>query len=477
MSLRNKTISGVKWTFVSTITLAVVGILKISILTRFLEASDFGLVAIVSVILGFTGLFMDMGLSSAILYRQDISKNEYASLYWFNIVFSIILFGLIYLSSPFIASFYEESELISLIPLMALNIILSGVGRQFKTIEQKDLNFKLISVIDIISAVLGLLSAIVLAILDYGVYSLVLGGLVQNTVLNGVFFILGMTKRGLILHFNYEETKPFLKIGVYQVGGQVVNYFNRDLDILLIGKFFGSEILGGYSLAKQLVRHPRKIVVPIVNKIGVSVLPKFQDDNTRLRKYFTKLFNGLGSLNALIYGGIAIFANYLVLMLYGQDFIWIVNLVQLFTVLTYLRTMSGTLGLIVITKGRTDYEFYYNLLTTIVMPLAIIVGVFYSVELIIILMGIIQLILIIPVWSFFFKKLINLKFLPYFKAHVFPMLIAMSVFLVYYFGNGGSLLWSLFALFLLTIAQVSYGYFTINEVGDYFKKYLNKYLN
>ena len=98
MSLKSKTISGVKWSTVSTITLAIVGLLKISVLARFLDAGDFGLMALVTFVLGFMNLFMDMGLTSAILHKQKISNDEYASLYWINIIFSFILFALIYIA-------------------------------------------------------------------------------------------------------------------------------------------------------------------------------------------------------------------------------------------------------------------------------------------------------------------------------------------------------------------------------------------
>ena len=135
MSIRKQTISGIKWTTASTITLTVVNILKISVLTRFLDKSDFGLMALVTFVLGIMNLFMDMGLTSAILHHQEITKKEYASLYWINIFFSIILVGVVILISPLIAVFYDESKLTILIPIMSASIILSAIGGQFSSLE------------------------------------------------------------------------------------------------------------------------------------------------------------------------------------------------------------------------------------------------------------------------------------------------------------------------------------------------------
>jgi O-antigen/teichoic acid export membrane protein len=149
MTLKEQAISGVKWTTVSTISLAAGQLLKISVLTRFLDKSDFGLIAIVVFVLGFTNLFVDMGLSVAILHKQNISKNQYASLYWFNFMISGLIFFIVWLIAPVIAGFYKQPELNNLIPLMASTILFAAFGRQFNVIEQKKLNFKFISLVNI----------------------------------------------------------------------------------------------------------------------------------------------------------------------------------------------------------------------------------------------------------------------------------------------------------------------------------------
>src|SRR5699024_9863434 len=111
----------------------------------------------------------------------------------------------------------------------------------------------------------------------------------------------GIRSRGMLFHFKFEETREFLRVGIYQVGGQVVNYFNRDVDILLIGKFFGSEVLGGYSLAKQLVRKPSSIVNPIVTTVASPILSKIQDDADNLKNKFLYFLKIVSSINFLAY--------------------------------------------------------------------------------------------------------------------------------------------------------------------------------
>ncbi len=416
MSIKKKAVSGVKWTTISTIVLAVTQLLKISVLARFLDKTDFGLMAIVVFVLNFTNLFVDMGLTSAILHKQDITKNEYASLFWLNFIFSGILFLIIWGISPFVAKFYDEPELSILIPLMGLTILFSAFGRQFKVIEQKELNFKFISVTDIVSSIMSLIFAVILAYHGYGVYSLVYSAMLLQVLSNIAFFIKGINRIGLHIHFVIKETKSFLKIGIYQVGGQIINYFNRDLDILIIGKLFGAELLGGYSLAKQLVWRPAQIINPILTKVGAPVLAKFQNNIVSLKENYLKLLNIISSINFVIYIGIIVFAKYVVLILYGEGFNDIVILVQILSIYMYVRSLGNPVGSLVIATGRTDLEFYWNIIIVAVLPVAIVIGSSISLLAVAWAITIAMILLFIPAWYFMIRKMIKVNLSQYLKS-------------------------------------------------------------
>lgn len=474
MTIRKQAVSGVKWTSVSTVTLALSALLKVSILARFLEPSDFGLMALITFILGFMDLFMDMGITSAILHKQDIKKKEYASLYWLNIGFSLLLFTLMFLISPLLASFYEEPQLVRLVRLSGIIILFSAIGRQPKTILQKDLQFKTIAIVDIASIIIALISAIFLALYGLGVYALVFSSLIQYGINNVVYFILGTKKSPLLFHYDYVETKRFLKIGVYQVGGHMINYFNRDLDVLIIGKFFGTEILGGYSLAKQLVRRPVSIIDPIINKVGISILPRHQSNNVLLLKYFNMLIKNLSIINAFVYGAIAIAAPFAVSILYGEQYQNIVTLVQLFSIVVYFRSISGLIGILSITKGRTDLEFYWNFMIAIIMPLVMVIGINQGEEMIVFLIAITQMLLIFPLWYMFYSKQINMPFILFLKNVFIPLMISGGLFFIYSFLDIKSIWFQIFSCALLFVIMVLYTLNSDGEILNFIKA--NKYV-
>ena len=418
MPLKGQVILGLKWTTFATVCLAIVAILKISILARFLEKADFGLMALVTFVMGFMSLFSDMGLSTAILHKQNITKQNYASLYWFNIVLCLVLYGLLLLVTPLISSLYNEPQLDYLIPLLGLNLIISGAGVQFKTIETKNLVFKNISIIDIIASVLSLAVAIWLAVNNYGVLALVYSALVQYLISNLLFLILGIRKYGLLFHFRLSETIPFLKIGIYQVGGQIANYFNRDLDILLIGKFFSTEILGGYSLAKQLVFRPAQIINPILVKVASPTLAKFQNDITLLKQNYLKLIKIVSSINIPVYLGVILFAPFIVEIMYGAEFESIVILVRILSVYMIFRAIGNPIGSLVIATGRTDLEFYWNILNLFIMPIFIYIGARYGIVEVACSLVIAAFTLFVPSWRLLTHKMTGATLKEYVKAIV-----------------------------------------------------------
>lgn len=399
MSIHKQVRTGVKWTTLSTIVLAVTAILKISILTRYLDKVDFGLMALITFILGFMDLFNDMGISSAILHKQKISKQEYASLYWFNILFSLFLFILLFLIAPIVASYYEQPMLRSLIPLLGLNIIFSGIGRQFKVREQKELSFQIIGIIDIVSALLSLIAAVYLAMKGYGIYSLIYSVLLQSGFANIWLLTRGLRKEKLLIRLNFGETRPFLKIGMYQVGGQVVNYFNRDFDILMIGKLFSPDILGGYSLAKQLVMRPMQVLNPIISTVASPTLAKFQHNKMELKKHYLKLINIISTINIPAYFILIIFAPSIIELLYGKGFDEIVILVRILSLYMIIRTVNSPVGSLVIATGRTDIEFYWNVFSLLITPVFIYVGSLYGVVGATVGITLSMAVLFIPAWK------------------------------------------------------------------------------
>ena len=418
MNFKAQAILGIKWTTFSAVFVSLSSIIRISILTRLLNKSDFGLMAIAIFLFGFTNLFVDLGITSAVLHKKHIKENELSSLYWMSFFISVILFLVIISLTPFIGNLYSENELIYILPIMGINLIVATLGKIFQTLEQKELNFRIISLVEIFSALISLILGVYLALLNFKVYSLVFSTLAGTVLSTIVFLFFGLQKYNIKFHFSLTEIKSFMRIGLYNTGGQIINFINKETDIFLIGIFYGIELLGVYSLAKQLVYKPILIINPILTKISIPIFSKMQNSDNNLKLNYLRLINMISSIGIPLYILIFIFSNQIVNLFYGNNFIDAVPFTKYLSIYMIFIMLRNPMGNLTIASGRTDLEFYWSLFTFIFMPSAIIVGSFFSINFVILLMIIVMVTLFIPMWKFVINQIISVNLQDYIKAHI-----------------------------------------------------------
>lgn len=416
--------AGVSWTSASAVVVSVVQLLRIAFLTDYLEKSDFGVVAIVLFVLGITDLFMELGITVAILHRKQISREEYSSLYWLNWVLSLVLFGVLYALSPLIAGFYEAPELRQLIPLMGLTLIVTALGRQHKTVFRKHLYFNITARFEMAAALLSLVPAYYLAKAGWGVYALVFSYLAGYAVENVLVFVYGLTTYPLRFHFRFAETRPFLRIGLYDFGSRLLSYFNRDIDLLIIGKLLGQEVLGGYSLMKQLASKPLNVINPIITSVTSPVLSQLQDDEAAMKRVYLKTLNALSIVNFPVFIGIGLLCQPLVRLIFGEEYLEVAFLVPVFAFYYLIRSVSNPVGSLLIAKGKTNYGLYWNLVVGATFPIAVILASLFSVEVVAGVQLFMMLIYYFAMWYVLVRRLSPIGLREYLKQSSGPMLYA-----------------------------------------------------
>ncbi len=432
MSLKEKAVKGIKWTALATVVGAVVQILKIAILARFLSAEDFGLMALASVVIGFMQVFADGGLSNAIIYKQEINHKQLSSLYWFNILIGFLLFLIILLITPVFSNFYNEKELNIIIPLVGLSILLQSFSFQYKALFEKDLLFNTIAKIEILSKVVSLLVAVFLAYKGFGVYALVYS-LIVMVLIETVFLVI----KGLSLHkpsliFSLKEISYFIKFGLFQLGERITNYFSSQLDVLLIGKLLGTEAVGIYNVVKQLVMRPAYLINPIVTRITFPVMSKLQDDIQKLKEIYLKTIRYVSSVNFPIYTGMIVLAPWIVPVLLGEEWTKAVTVFQLLSVYYMFRAVGNPVGSLILARGRPDIEFYWNILMLFYIPIWIIAGSFFGLEGVALGLAVSHILLVFIDWLFLVKKMCYASFLEYHKEVILPLFISVITGMLMY---------------------------------------------
>lgn len=435
MSLRKTAISGVKWTTVGTIGRALFQLLQISILTRLLPKEAFGLVAMALFVVQFSNIFVDMGMTSAILHRQNATKNEYSSIFWFNIFISLFLYGILFFGAPEVARFYNEPELRMLVPILGTNLLLMASGRQHRTIMQKQFQFKAIALTELISFFIGLIAATLLAINDFGVYSLVYSTLLASFISNALFLVQNLRLNPIRFHFRINETKPFLKIGGFTMGSTLLDFFSRETDILIIGKLLGSESLGVYSLAKQIVLKLFQIINPIVVNVLSPLLSSIQKEKVRLKISFLKVVKYLAYINFPVYTLIIVASKEILHVVYGPEYAEYYPVLSFLAFAYCLVALSNPVGSLQIATGRTDIGFKWTILRVIITPPVILAGALINIEAVAAFYALLSLLFIFPLWFIQLKPMANINLKEYVKQFYKPLFFFLAATLFIYFAG------------------------------------------
>lgn len=361
MSLKSQAVSGVKWSGLSTGIVTTLHFITLAILARLLSPSDFGLMGMIMVVIGFARVFADMGISNAIIHRQNVTKEELSSLYWLNILAGITVFFIICASAPIIVAFYHESRLKDLVYLAALVFLITPIGQQFQILLQKELHFKQLAKIEIVCSVTNSLITIILAVGGMGVYSLVWGQLAGTSIRVVQLFYVGCKKWKPGWYFSWKGIKGYISFGLYQMGERTINYFNSNLDYLLIGSLLGATSLGYYTLAYNLIIRPSLMINPIITRVAFPVFSKVQNDLSKLKKGYLKVLELLSSANFPLMIGLAVVAPVAVPVIFGDQWFSSIILVQILTVVGLLRSTGSPVGSLLLARGRADLGFKWNL--------------------------------------------------------------------------------------------------------------------
>lgn len=434
MSVKSTVISGTKWTTASTVCTAIVQILRVSILARFLEKSDFGVVAIVTLIFGLVETFGDLGFSTAIMHKKDVNEKEFSSLFWMQLLLFVGIYLVSCLFTGVISDSYGEPALLHALPVALSGLIFFAIGKLYDTVLQKQFQFKVIAIRNIIAALISLVIAVILAVLGAGLYSLIISTLLQTLIVNVWNFAVGFKHYRIKLYFNFKEVLPLIKIGIYQTGTQIIDYLASRLDILLIGKFLGSEMLGVYNLAKDLLIRVFVLINTIANKVALPVFSYMQDDNQQLRDNYCRLIKTLSFVTLPFLTMIGALSSPLVIILYGSKFLEVIPLMTLLAISYLFSCIGNPVGNIITAKGRTDISFIYTIIRmAISIPIVWITASMGAIELAIgqIILGILGGLLS---WYMELWKIIGLRLSQYLKSFIVPLTISTVVIVVgYYF--------------------------------------------
>ncbi len=343
------------------------------ILAHLLVPEDFGLIGMVTVVIGFAGLFKDLGLSTATIQKAQIDHQQVSTLFWINFAISCATALIVAVLSPFVALFYGEPRLTWITLALASSFIFGGLTVQHQALLRRQMNFTSLAKIGIISMLVGVVSAIVFAWYGAGYWAIVvmqLASAATNAI--GVWIACswrpGLPAQG-------SGIRSMLAFGGNLTGFNIVNYFSRNLDNVLIGQYRGPQELGFYAVAYRLVLLPIQQINGPVTSVALPALSSLQTEPQQYRRYYYKAILLISSLGMPMVGFLFASADKVILTLLGKQWLDAVPIFRFLMPAAFNATIGAGMGWVYQSLGAVDRQLRWGVVSSILNVILFAIGV------------------------------------------------------------------------------------------------------
>ena len=284
-----RTIRGSAVTIVTQGLKFLIGMVGTVILARLLTPQDYGLIGMVAVIIGFVSIFKDLGLSSATIQRAEINSVQISTLFWVNIALSLAVMLVCFGIAPLISVFYHEPRLRLITAAYGFGFMLSGLTVQHEALLRRQMRFTALAVTEVTALCASVATAVGLALYGAGYWALVASQLSLGLVYLIGIWSLCRWRPGL--PGRNSGVRSMLAFGRNLTGFAVINYFARNLDNLLIGKVWGSQQLGLYAKAYQLLLLPIDQINSPIGAVALPALSRLSDSPEKYRQAYLRIMS------------------------------------------------------------------------------------------------------------------------------------------------------------------------------------------
>lgn len=375
-NLKKQAVLGVQWSIGARVGQQIAHIVLTIILARLLLPEDFGAVGMIAIFIGFANLLADMGFATALVQRKEITDIHVNSIFWLNLGAGLILAVALFFCAPLIARFYDLPLLVSLTQALSLTFIFSAPSVVPAAMLQRKMAFRQLSITSITGTLFAGLVAVILAYLGAGVWSLVVQSLLKSlisTILN-----IWWARWHPQWHLSFRAIGDLLRFTLNLLGFNFINYWARNADNMLIGRFFGSEQLGYYGQAYTLMLLPISEIVGVIARVMFPALSSIQDDTTRIKRIYLRVVGVIALMICPIMIGLAVTAEPFVLTVFGEKWVALIPLLRILLWVGLLQAFMNPTGWLYMSTGRTDWMFWWGIYSSITLIASIFIGIAFG---------------------------------------------------------------------------------------------------
>lgn len=348
------------------------------ILARILSPEEFGLVGMITVFLAISQSLADGGFGEALIRKKDATDSDFSTVFYFNLLVSIVIVVLFYLLAPAIASFYGRPELTDIARVLGFIILINAISITQRTQLTRKVDFRKQMKINLVSAVVSGVVAIILALKGFGVWSLVWRSVIRSSMQAIMLWISSRWLPSLV--FSRDSFRSLFSFGSKLLLTGLIDTIYNNIYLLIIGKYFTATQLGYYSRADQFSRLISHNLTRTVQRVSYPVLSQVQDENTRLREGYRKLIMATMFLAFFMMLGMAAIAESLIITLIGVKWLPSVEYLQLLCLAAALYPLHALNMNILNIKGRSDLLLKLEVVKKLFAIPVIIIGIFLGIR-------------------------------------------------------------------------------------------------
>lgn len=382
MTLKQKTINGLLWSFLDQF--ANLGITFIAgiILARILTPREFGLIGMITVFIAVSESFINSGFSSALIRKKNCTQTDFSTVFFFNLVVGILFFLLLFFTAPLIAGFFDEPQLKPIVQVLGITLIIDSLTLIQLTILTKRIDFKLQARISVIASIGSGVVAIAMAFYGFGVWALVSQRIVKQG-LNSIFLWLWNRWKPLLV-FSKESFKDLFGFGSKLLVSGLIDTIYRNIYYLVIGKYFSAQELGYYTRADGFKNLPSQNLNAIIGRVSYPVLSTMQDDIPRLRNNYQKLIRSVMFITFILMLGMAAVAEPMIHTLIGAKWEPAIIYLQMLCFVGMVYPLHALNLNMLQVQGRSDLFLKLEIIKKIIAVPTIIVGIFFGIKIMIV---------------------------------------------------------------------------------------------
>lgn len=372
-------LSNAKWNTFSQLFKVGIQLVNIVYLAKIIPPAEYGIMAMALVVLNLGVLLRDLGTSAAIIQRKKLSDPLINTVFWLNVFMGLVLAIIIFCSAPFISEFYNQPELLPVLMMLSITFPLSSCAAAHLALMERESKFKKISMIEVSSSLVSVIFAVILANQGYGVFSLVIQAIILNLMSAIQFWIASPWRPSLKKLIDVAELKNIFGFSANLSFFNFINYFSRNADSFIIGKFMSAAILGSYNLAYRIMLFPLQSLTFIVSRSLYPVLSQHQDDTKKVSQTYLNCVFVILLITAPLMSGIAVFSQPFIFLVFGKQWFLTADILQWLAPTAIIQSVLSTTGSVFMAKGRTDILMRLGIIGTTLQVGAFLIGVNFNI--------------------------------------------------------------------------------------------------